>query len=96
MKDTPNIVHQLNLYKDKTGLLKVHSKMERYNFPLLLSKKSRIIKLIILNYHEKLAHSRCYAILAELRKFFWIPHFFTVAKNPSKNACIVKDLMLGL
>ena len=69
IKDSPDIVNQLNLYKGKTGLLRVYSKMERmkgkirYNFPLHLSKKSRLTELIILNYHEKLAHSGCYAIL---------------------------------
>ncbi|XP_066947446.1 uncharacterized protein [Macrobrachium rosenbergii] len=90
VKDIPNIVKQLNVFMDRDGLLRVRSKCERlrsverfkrYSFPLLLAKKSVLTPLIILDMHRKLAHAGCYSLLTELRKTFWIPHFFSIVKR---------------
>ena len=34
--------------------------------------------------HEQMSHSGCYSLLTELRKRFWIPHFFSVVKKVLK------------
>lgn len=90
LKDIPNIVNQLNLYIDNDGLLRVKCKLERmkdiknfekYKFPLLLSKESKLTSLIVLDMHDKLCHSGCYAVLRELRKRFWVPSFFSAVKK---------------
>lgn len=85
VKDIPNLVNQLNIYMDQEGLLRVKNKcermkgikqFERFRFPLLLSKTSRLTDLIVYDLHEKISHAGCYTLLSELRKKFWIPHFF--------------------
>ncbi|XP_064090003.1 uncharacterized protein LOC135204009 [Macrobrachium nipponense] len=90
LKDLPKIIGQLNLYIDKEGLLRVRSKLDklkddrRYRFPILLSKDSRLTKLIIENYHERFAHAGCYSLLSEIRKTFWIPWYFSTVKKVLK------------
>ena len=85
--DIPNLVKQLNLYVDQEGILRVHSKSanlknrKRFSFPILLAKNSPLTKLIITDMHEILAHSGCYAVLSELRRRFYIPHYFSVVKK---------------
>ena len=86
LKDIPNIVTQLNLYIDQTGILRVKSKLGRKNSkqnyaPILLSKKSRLSELIILEMHCKRGHLGCYSLLSELRKQFWITHYYSVVKK---------------
>ena len=87
IKDIPNIVSQLNLFRDSFGVLRVKSKFDRKScskicyFPILLSKHSILTKLIIAEVHKKRGHARCYSLLSELRKTFWITHSFSVVKK---------------
>ena len=94
LKDIPNLVRQLNVYKDITGLLRVRSKFKRFSkefkssyFPILLPKDSWLTDLIIMNLHEKFAHAGCYTLLNELRKKFYIPTYFSNVKRVLKS-CI--------
>ena len=86
LKDIPNLVNQLNIYPDSYGILRVRSKFHKWmgqdkEFPILLHRDSVLTKLIIVDAHEKLAHSGCYSVLSELRKHFHIPkHFSTIKK----------------
>ena len=94
-KDIPDIVTSLNVYKDRLGLFRVKGKFcepnKLYeNFPILLSKNSKLTELIILELHDKLKHARCYPLLNELRKRFWVPHQFSVIKNIIKECVICK------
>ena len=93
IKDIPNIVNQLNVYPGADGLLRVKSKFNRWKdesrcyAPILLPKNSHLTFLIIRDLHEEKLHIGCYQLLAELRKRFWIPHFFSVVKRTLKK-CI--------
>ena len=82
IKDIPDIVNKLNLFIDEQGLIRVKGKFKHRNyFPLLLSNESYLTELIILDLHQRLAHSGCYHVLAELRRHYFIPkHFPTVKK----------------
>ncbi|RXG53621.1 hypothetical protein Avbf_13496 [Armadillidium vulgare] len=70
-KDMPNIVSQLNLFKDEKGLLRVKSKFNRYKdkyknyFPILLHKNSPITEMIILDMHKKTSHANFEFIVAQ-------------------------------
>ena len=82
-KELPNLVMQLNLYLDQDGLLRVQSKCDNlmksiksYNFPLLLSKNSQLTHLIISGLHKTLSHAGCFSVLTEMRKRFYLPHYF--------------------
>ena len=92
IKDIPNIVKQLNIYQDNCGLLRVASKFKRFektqSFPLLLAKCSKLTRILIIDLHQKLSHAGCYALLSELRKSVWIPHYFSVVKKVLKE-CIL-------
>lgn len=86
-KDSPELVNRLNVIMDGDGILRVKSKFKswHYNpnksFPILLHNNSDLARIIILDSHRKLAHSGCYAVLAELRKnFFILKHFSTIKK----------------
>lgn len=98
LKAMPSIVGQLNVYLDSSGLLRVRSKLSklkdqrRYRFPILLHKDSPLTKLIILDYHERFAHSGCYTLLTEIRKKFWIPKYFSVVKKILKTCVVCRRL----
>ena len=97
-KDIPNIVNQLNIYPDKQGLLRVKSKFSRWNddvslrFPVLLPKNSHLTRMIIMDFHEKLSHAGCYRLLTELRKHFWVTHYFSVVKKVLKECVTCKKI----
>ena len=95
IKDIPPIVLQLNLFVDKTGILRVKSKCEtltliypHFNFPILLPNKSELTTLIINDIHMKCCHAGCYTVLKELRKQFWVPHGFSIVKKVLRD-CII-------
>ncbi|XP_068210785.1 uncharacterized protein [Palaemon carinicauda] len=89
----PNIVAQLNIYMEKFGILRVRCKVPKWkqdnylHFPILLHKDSKLTNLIVLDMHQKFGHLGLYALLSEMRKKFWIPHYFSVVKNILKG-CI--------
>jgi hypothetical protein len=91
IRNMPNLVGQLNIFRDPMGLLRVKSKFKRWrgniNFPLLLSKNSPLSKKLILELHKSLNHSGVYAVLSELRKEFWIPQSFSLVKK-TLNECV--------
>ena len=86
----PNLVNQLNLFMDKFGVIRVKNKCEkildikrygRVNFPILLSRSGFLTNLIIRDIHEKMAHSGCYTVLCELKKFYYIPKIFSTVRK---------------
>lgn len=93
LKDLPSLVGRLNLYVASDNILRVKSKFGRFKryalgrFPILLAKESMLTKLIIRQFHEDFLHVGCYALLAELRKFYYIHHYFSTVKKVIKS-CI--------
>ncbi|XP_068237328.1 uncharacterized protein [Palaemon carinicauda] len=101
LKNLPNIVAQLNLFLDSDGMVRVKSKCRRlkevqhlnkFNYPLLLSKDSMLVPLIIRELHVKLSHAGCYPLLAELRRNFWITHIYSAVKKVLSNCITCKRL----
>ncbi|XP_068224897.1 uncharacterized protein [Palaemon carinicauda] len=101
LKNLPNIVAQLNLFLDSDGMVRVKSKCRRlkevqhlnkFNYPLLLSKDSMLVPLIIRELHVKLSHAGCYPLLAELRRNFWITHIYSTVKKVLSNCITCKRL----
>ena len=97
IKDIPNIVTQLNVLKDKSGLLRVCSKFSRWSdksnfqmFPILLPRKNKVTNEIILNMHYDNEHIGCYTLLSELRKHYYVSRFFSVVKKVLKDCVICK------
>ena len=86
LSNIPNLVLQLNLYKDKDGLIRVRSKTNHYH-PILLSNKSVTANLIIKDLHETFCHCGVYSTLRELRKRFWIVKGFVTVRKLIRN-CI--------
>jgi len=89
ISDLPNIVKQLGVYLDAAGILRVRGKFGKtlpdYESPVLLSKCSELANLIIGDIHVGMSHSGKYAVLAELRKYFYIPKCFSKVKMVLKN-----------
>ena len=85
-KDIPDLVSRLNLVLED-GLLKVKSKFDRwkgaspYCFQILLHKNSVLTRMLIWDTHIRKMHSGVYRILTDLRKEYWVQHFFSVAKS---------------
>ena len=94
--DLPNIVQQLNVYLDRDGILRVKCKLDRVRngsgsqFPILLPKHSKLTKMIIFDMHERFCHAGVYSLLSELRKQFWVPHYFSVVKKTLKECITCK------
>ena len=91
IKDLPDVVKRLNVYRDEEGILRVKCKLKRWgvklDYPILLSKSSEVTEKLIRSVHEKLNHSGLYTTLSEIRKKFWIPQVFSIIKRTLK-ACI--------
>ena len=91
-KTTPNLINQLNIYKDDEGILRVKHKLQQWrdhtDFPILLSKTSYLTQLIILDVHNRLNHSGLYCVIAKFRKQFYVPHIFSVVKSQLKK-CVI-------
>jgi hypothetical protein len=85
VREMPQLVAQLNLYKCKDGLLRMRSKFGNSTTSncrlILLPKTSHLTTLIIRGVHEQLCHSGIYCVLKELRKQFWVPQCFSVVKR---------------
>ena len=95
IKDIPNLVKQINIYRDRNGLLRVISKFERFNrngrtcnFPILLPKNRRLTELIVSDVHKQYNHTGIYSVMNEMRKRFYIPSYFSVVKRVLKE-CVV-------
>ena len=86
--EIPKFVSRMNVYLDSDYLLRVKGKFDRtnakgdkLNFPILLFKDSTLTDLIINDCHLKLNHSGVYSMLQQLRKEFWICHYFSKVKK---------------
>ena len=95
-KFMPNIVGQLNLFKDKEGVLRVRSKFKEWSentdgtLPILLPRDSPIVEMIVNDYHHRLAHSGCFSVLSQVRKQFHIPKPFETVKKILKECITCK------
>ena len=90
LKDTPELINNLNIFRDKIGLLRVKAKLASIgksndDFPILLSKDSTIASSIVIQLHQKLKHAGKYNVLSELRKKFFISSCFSFVKK-----CLLK------
>ena len=96
LKNIPNLVLQLNIFLDQENLLRVKSKLEKWDcaqrnfFPILLPKNSKMTEMIIFELHIKFSHAGCYSLLGELRKRFWIIHYFSLVKKIVRSCVICK------
>ena len=78
---------------DDCGLLRVRGKLSmKYQHPILLSKDSYLTILIIRDKHESLSHSGIYSTLKEMRKCFFIAHYFSAVKRVLKECIKCKKL----
>ena len=82
----PSILTRMNLFVDEKGLLRVGSKMMRFQgrdgfFPILLPADHAVTRLIVQRAHENRCHNGVYAVLSEIRKQFWIPKAHATVKK---------------
>lgn len=90
----PPIVSQLNLFRDREGLVRVRCKFRNLNAPfnvrnpVLFSKDCELNRGLIWDLHLKLRHAGVYRILAAMRRDFWMPSAFRVVKK-CISACLV-------
>ena len=88
-KTIPALVERLNLQIDRDGIVRVKCKLrEDSKFPILLSQKSFLTRMIIRETHQNLAHGGVYCVLRELRSKFYIPCHFSTVKRELKN-CVI-------
>ena len=76
-RDLPGILTRMNLYIDKRGILRVGSKMLRFQerkeyVPILLPQDHHVTKLIVWKAHRVRCHNGVRAVLSELQPQFWI------------------------
>ena len=98
LKNLPNVVSQLGIYLDRTGLLRVKCKLEKLventdkmsEYPIFMPRKSVLVNLIITYYHEKCFHAGTYTIIAEIRRLFYIPKIFSAVKMILRKCIVCK------
>ena len=89
-KDIPKVMKMLNLTRDENGIIRVVCKFGERNFgirrklPILLSSKSYIADLIILDLHVCMNHSGKYPVLSEMKKNYYVPKIFSKVKGVLK------------
>ena len=91
----PNLVSQLNLILSKDNLLKVKSKFgtcAQSKYPILLPKNSKLTNLIIRDLHVSFSHAGIYTLLKELRKEFWITHYYSTVRKMLRQCITCKRL----
>ena len=95
-RDIPNLVTQMNLFRDSDAILRVRSKFARKEdqnyFPILLSKNSLLTKLIIRDMHVRLGHAGVYMLLGQLRKQFWIIHYYSTVRRVLRECVTCRQL----
>ena len=89
-KDIPQLVTQLNVFKDNQGILRVKCKLKKWrdkpcNFPILMPSGKRLTELIIMQTHHDLKHSGIYSVISEIRHKFWIIKAFSTVKKVLKS-----------
>ena len=99
VKDIPPLIHQLNLFMDSDGILKVKAKFKNWSssnhgFPVLLHKNSVITHMVVRKNHEKIAHGGVYAVLGVFRKSYFLQHCFSALKKILKS-CIICRVVNG-
>ena len=98
VKNIPNIVNQLNVFRDEEGVLRVRSKCNqkvvnnRRTDPILLAKKSRLVYLIIVYFHEKMYHAGKYMVLSEIRKEYYVSAIYSLVKKVVKDCILCRKL----
>lgn len=91
VKNTPNLILQMNLYIDDNDMIRVKGKLKS-NHPILLSDKSYLSNLIIMDIHKKCMHAGVFTTLREIRKKFWLLKGFVTVKKKLKECITCKKL----
>ena len=92
LRKIPGLISRMNLFMDQQGIIRVGSKMLRFKknaeyLPILLPAKHAVTKLIIEKAHKSRCHAGVYAVLAELRKQFYVPKPYATVKRVL-NECV--------
>lgn len=99
LKDAPDMVSQLNVFRDDCGILRVKCKIGEVqrrkrvtSIPILLGKNSLLTRLVVLDLHRKFNHAGKYSILSEFRKRFYVSSCFSVVKKCIRECVICRRL----
>ena len=97
LKQVPNLVHQLNPFKDSNGLIRIKCKISHIgkqfeDFPILMSKTSHVTNMIINDIHKMFNHAGKYTVISELRKNFYVPSCFSTVRKNLKSCTICRRL----
>ena len=81
-------LYRLDPFLDQNGLLRVGGRFSRsqvfpdnFKYPIILTKKSFVVDLIIRDAHEKVAHSGCGITLGTLRSRYWIINANSIVRH---------------
>ena len=95
-KKSDNLIVQLGLYMDNSGLIRCQGRLENAEicegakYPLLLPKCHRYTDLIIQFYHKRAFHTGCAQTLSSIRQKYWIPQGRRVVKCVLKKCTICR------
>ena len=96
LKNIPTLVSQLNVYKDENSLLRVKAKFKTWNgkneFPVLLSKHSKVARLLVLDMHHSLSHGGIHRVITEFRKLYWVPAILSFVKKVLKDCILCRKV----
>ena len=88
-RDIPVLVTKYNIFPNENGILKVRAKIKSWNirrqFPILIARKSHLMTAIVRSKHSDLLHGPFSALLAEIRRNYFIPSIYSAVKS------VVKD-----
>lgn len=87
------IVTQLNLFRDKKGLLRVRGKFELDDAsPILLPRESVLTCYLLWDLHRELKHAQVYKMLGVLRQKFYLPKAYSTIKRTIRDCVLCKKL----
>ena len=91
-----NLIGQLGLYIDNSGLIRCQGRLENAEicegarYPILLPRCHRYTDLIIQCYHERVFHTGCAQALRSIRQKYWIPQGCTAVKRVLKMCAVCR------
>ena len=94
----PALVSQLNLFRDKLGIIRTNCKLKKLKAefnqrcPVLLSRSCSLARAVVCDAHCQLLHGGIYKVLDLVRKEFWIPQCYTLVRKVLYKCVICKRL----
>lgn len=89
-------IASLNVFRDQEGIIRVKTKIiyredsENFRYPIVLPHQHRVVKLLIIERHQKLNHAGLHILLNSIREDYWVTKGRRAIREVLKGCVICK------